>query len=126
MADKKRNEEDKHSIDELFQRSLKFKDTKEYLSFFSFIGKVLHYSHYNAMLVYMQNQNVEGRTVDRAIQEIEAETVAFLICSRWNLEKDPYEFLSYHLTEENIKQISVETIIKVADEIESKFLAKFK
>ena len=289
MKKSKRNDEDKHSIDELFQRSLKFKNTKEYLDFFRFIGKILHYSHYNATLVYMQNQNVkyfgtpgywkkefkrkvkpdarpyviivpfgpaalaydvyetegdvspdefinagfrgelfkvygdlpeellreiinnlaeykvfvrhkhfrfnkagetfndekgtiniditnelntaqkfstlihelahnflghlgnneliketvitkgtdkgkkkqekiviEGRTVSSDMQEIEAETVAFLICSRWNLENNPYEYLSYHLTEENIKQISVETIINVADEIERKFLAKFR
>ena len=44
--------QDTNSIDELFQRSLRFRDTYEFFSFFKFIGKVLHYSHYNAMLVY--------------------------------------------------------------------------
>ena len=32
-------EKDKHTIDELFQRSMQFKNSKEYWSFFNFIGK---------------------------------------------------------------------------------------
>ena len=36
---------------------------------------------------------IEGRVVSRDMQEIEAETVAFLICSRWNLENNPYVLL---------------------------------
>lgn len=282
-------DEERHAIDELFHRSLMFKNTKEYLDFFRFIGKVLHYSYYNATLVYSQNHDViyfgtpsywekkfnrkvrpdarpyviivpfgpaalaydlyetegeetpdellrkgfrgelfkvygnfseellekiiknlaeykifvnhrhlrfnkagetfyeeegiiniditnklntpqefstlihelahhflghlgnnvlikekeitrgenkgkirqekiiiKGRWVQPDIQEIEAETVAFLICSRRNLEKHPYEYLSFHLNDENIKEISVETIIKVADEIENKFLMRFR
>lgn len=292
MMARKKNQntnDDRNSIDELFQRSLRFKNTKEYLKFFRFIGKVLHYSHYNAMLIYMQNPDVnffgtpgywentfnrrvrtdarpyviivpfgpaalaydvnetegdlspedfindglrgglfkingelsedllneiitnlaeykiyvnhkhfnfnkggetykesdgkisiditnafntmqefstlihelahnflghlggneliketeiskgknkgkkrqekisiKGRTVSHDIMEIEAETVSYVICSRWGLEKYPYEYLSFHITEENIKHISVDTIIKVADEIEAKFLAKFR
>ena len=51
--------QDTNSIDELFQRSLRFRDTYEFFSFFKFIGKVLHYSHYNAMLVYWQNKDVK-------------------------------------------------------------------
>ena len=51
--------EDINSVNDLFQRSLMFKDSKEYLHFWNFIGKILHYSHYNAMLVYAQNKNVQ-------------------------------------------------------------------
>ncbi len=51
-------EDDKNAIDNLFHRSLKFRNSKEYLEFFRFLGKIFHYSHYNAMLVYWQNPEV--------------------------------------------------------------------
>ena len=289
MEEKERLEEDKHTIDELFHRSLKFKNSKEYWNFFNFIGKIIHYSHYNAMLVYMQNPEVRyfgtpgfwkktfdrtvkenarpyviivpfgpaalaynldetlgeltpdefitkgfngelfkitgdlpkelyteikkglfeykifvdevpmpfnkggetddysidrihiniskssspaqafaslihelahnflghledktlikesiiqagknkgktktetiqitGRTVDHDIREIEAETVSYVICCRWNLEQASERYISLHITEENIKKISPETIIRVADKIEDYFLKRFK
>ena len=77
MEEKERLEEDKHTIDELFHRSLKFKNSKEYWSFFNFIGKIIHYSHYNAMLIYMQNPAVRyfgtpgywKKTFDRTVNE---------------------------------------------------------
>lgn len=280
--------QDTNSIDELFQRSLRFRDTYEFFSFFKFIGKVLHYSHYNAMLVYWQNKDVKyfgtpgywknkfGRTVKEnarpyviivpfgpaalaydlyetegeespeefinrglrggifkingnlpevllkeiiqnlaeynisvefkyfrfnkggetydysdnsvkifvssefspeqafatlihelahnflghlgekylikkshkidekkegeklekihikarnvssSIREIEAEVVSYIVCSRWNLEKDPLEYISWHISQENLSKISVEKIIKVADKVENTFLEKFK
>ena len=282
-------EKDKHTIDELFQRSMQFKNSKEYWSFFNFIGKIIHYSHYNAMLIYMQdptvryfgtpgywkktfdrtvnegakpyviivpfgpaalaynlyetsgeltpdefltrgfkgelfqikgdipkelyteikkglieykiyvdevpmpfNKNgetddysngtirikisnrttpaqafatlihelahnflghmgnktliketiikagknkgkrkietiqIEGRTVGHDIREIEAETVSYVICSRWNLEQAAEKYISPHISEENMKKISPETIIRVADKIEDYFLKRFK
>ena len=280
-------EQDANSIDELFQRSLRFRDTSEFFSFFNFIGKVLHYSHYNAMLVYWQNKNVKyfgtpgywknqfkrivkpdarpyviivpfgpaalvydlyetegkespedfiknglrggffkvngnlpevllkeiirnlaeynisvefkyfrfnkggetndysnnsvkisisdeftpeeafatlihelahnflghlgekylikknpnsekkegeklekihikARNVSSSIREIEAEVVSYIVCSRWNLEKDPTKYMSWHISQENLSKISVEKIIKVADKIENTFLEKYK
>lgn len=47
------------SINELFQRSLKFTTSDECIKFFRFIAKFTHYSHYNAMLVYIQNPEVD-------------------------------------------------------------------
>ena len=290
MEDKDRLEEDKHTIDDLFHRSLKFKNSMEYIHFFRFIGKIFHYSHYNAMLVYSQNPEVQyfgtrgfwkktfyrtvnenarpyviivpfgpaalaydvretcgelppeefinkgfngelfetggylpeemyyeikkeleeykiivedapmpvnqagitddyslekihikiskrlspeqkfatlihelahnflghmeqkvltkksvytkgpnkgkpkietisipGRLVkSEDLREIEAETVSYVICCRWNLEHDAERYLSAHVTEENIKQISPELIISVADDIERYFLKRFK
>jgi hypothetical protein len=289
METKEKIEDDKHAIDDLFHRSLQFRNTEEYLRFFGFIGKILHYSHYNATLVYMQNKNVKyfgtpgfwkktfnrtvnknarpyviiipfgpatlaysvdettgklspeefiekgfngelfqikgdipeellkelkrnlaeykiyvnekimpfnkgGETYDYSIdkikidisksftpaqafaslihelahnflghmgekiltresvfvsgknkgktkietinivardvnfdmREIEAETVSYVVCSRWNLEFDPKRYISSHITERNIKNISPETIIRVADEIENYFLKRFK
>jgi hypothetical protein len=49
---------DKFTIDELFNRSLKFRNSAEFLKFFSFIAKFEHYARYNAMLVYLQNDAV--------------------------------------------------------------------
>ena len=289
MENNERIEEDKHAIDDLFHRSLNFKNSEEYLRFFGFIGKIIHYSHYNAMLVYMQKDDVyyfgtpgywkktfnrtvnvgarpyviivpfgpatlaydvmettgeltpekfiekgfngelfpirgylpeellkeikstlaeykifvheekmpfnkggetydytrekiqiniskdftpeqafatlihelahnflghmgekvlskesvfvsgknkgkpkietitiAERNVNFDMREIEAETVSYVVCSRWNLESDPKRYISSHITEENIKNISPETIIRVADEIENYFLKRFK
>ena len=49
---------DKLTIDELFHRSNKYKDSKEFVKFFNFIAGFSHYSRYNTMLVYLQNENV--------------------------------------------------------------------
>ena len=49
---------DKFTIDELLHRSWKYKDSKEFFKFFDFIAKFNHYSRYNTMLVYLQNDAV--------------------------------------------------------------------
>ncbi len=49
---------DKFTIDELLHRSWKHKDSKEFFKFFDFIAKFNHYSRYNSMLVYLQNEAV--------------------------------------------------------------------
>lgn len=49
---------DKFTIDELLHRSWKHKDSKEFFKFFDFIAKFNHYSRYNTMLVYLQNDAV--------------------------------------------------------------------
>ena len=49
---------DKFSIDELLHRSWKHKDSKEFFKFFDFIASFQHYSRYNTMLVYLQNEAV--------------------------------------------------------------------
>jgi predicted metallopeptidase len=49
---------DKLTIDELFRRSKKYQGTEEFLKFFKFISRFNHYSRFNTMLVYLQNESV--------------------------------------------------------------------
>lgn len=49
---------DKFIIDELLQKSWRFRNTDEFTKFFNFIASFHHYSRYNTMLVYIQNQAV--------------------------------------------------------------------
>ena len=49
---------DKFTIDELLHRSWKLKDSKEFFKFFNFIASFNHYSRFNTMLVYLQNDAV--------------------------------------------------------------------
>jgi hypothetical protein len=50
--------EEKFTIDELFRKSLRFRSTKDFNRFFNFISRFHHYSRYNTMLVYIQNEAV--------------------------------------------------------------------
>lgn len=49
---------DKFTIDELFRRSWSYKNSKQFVKFFDFIAGFQHYSRYNTMLVYLQNEEV--------------------------------------------------------------------
>lgn len=49
---------DKLTIDELFNRSKKYKGSKEFFRFFNFIARFYHYSRFNTMLVYLQDESV--------------------------------------------------------------------
>ena len=49
---------EKFTIDELLHRSWKHKDSKEFIKFFDFIASFHHYSRFNTMLVYLQNEAV--------------------------------------------------------------------
>lgn len=50
--------DDKITIDELLRRSWRFRSSGEFTKFFNFIARFNHYSRYNTMLVYIQNQAV--------------------------------------------------------------------
>jgi len=50
--------DDKFTIDELLRRSWRFRNSGEFTKFFNFINRFHHYSRYNTMLVYIQNQAV--------------------------------------------------------------------
>lgn len=50
--------DDKFTIDELLRRSWRFRSSDEFTKFFNFIARFHHYSRYNTMLVYIQNQAV--------------------------------------------------------------------
>lgn len=49
---------DRFTIDELFRRSQRFRDSTEFIKFFDFIARFEHYSRYNTMLVHIQNPEV--------------------------------------------------------------------
>ncbi|MEP6794271.1 MAG: hypothetical protein ABJB16_08100, partial [Saprospiraceae bacterium] len=49
---------DKLTIDELFRRSKKYQGSKAFLQFFNFIAGFHHYSRFNTMLVYLQDDTV--------------------------------------------------------------------
>ncbi len=49
---------DKFTIDELLHRSWQHKGSEEFFKFFNFIASFNHYSRFNNMLVYLQNEAV--------------------------------------------------------------------
>lgn len=49
---------DKFTIDELIKRSWNYRNSDAFVKFFHFVAKFHHYSRYNSMLVYLQNQEV--------------------------------------------------------------------
>jgi len=49
---------DKLTIDELFKRSRKYQHSSEFFRFFNFIARFNHYSRFNTMLVYLQDESV--------------------------------------------------------------------
>jgi len=49
---------DKFTIDALLKRAYFYKNSEEYIRFFSFLSRFKHYSRFNTMLVYAQNRAV--------------------------------------------------------------------
>ncbi len=59
MVHEMKNKHDhKVVIENLFERSWHFRNSEEFLKFFKFISGFHHYSRYNALLVYLQNDAV--------------------------------------------------------------------
>lgn len=52
-------EKEIQSVDALLQQSLWLKGTSEFVRMFDLIGRLSHYSRYNTLLVYLQNNDVE-------------------------------------------------------------------
>src|SRR4051794_7882086 len=48
----------KFTIDELLHRSWKHKNSESFFKFFDFIASFHHYSRFNTMLIYLQNDAV--------------------------------------------------------------------
>jgi predicted metallopeptidase len=46
------------TIDELFKRSKKYKGSEEFFRFINFVSRFNHYSRFNTMLVYLQDESV--------------------------------------------------------------------
>lgn len=49
---------DKLTIDELFKRSKEYRGSKAFFKFINFIARFYHYSRFNTMLVYLQDESV--------------------------------------------------------------------
>ncbi len=57
------------------------------------------------------------RSLGQKQQELEAETVSFLVCRHLGLRTQSLEYLAGYLTQEEWQSFSYETVIKVADRL---------
>lgn len=65
---------------------------------------------------------VKRNKLTRTAEELEAETVSYLICRKIGLESRAAEYIAGYITsDEDLKQFSHEIVIKTADKIESLF-----
>ncbi len=65
---------------------------------------------------------IEGRKLSRSAEELEAETISFLLCKKLGLETRSAEYIAGYITHENdLLQFSYEQVIKTADRIETAF-----
>jgi len=46
---------EKLTIDKLFKRSQRYRDSKEFFRFFNFIAKFTHYTRFNTMIIETTN-----------------------------------------------------------------------
>jgi len=68
----------------------------------------------------------EKRDLSRTAEELEAETVSYLISSKFGLETRSAEYIAGSIKDEkDLMRFSYETVIKVADKIENMFLKSF-
>lgn len=58
LFDKQLEQAERNTIDELFGRSIQFRNSNEYVKLINFMKRFTHYSRFNAMLVYIQNPAV--------------------------------------------------------------------
>lgn len=66
------------------------------------------------------------RKLSRTVEELEAETISFLITKRLGLESKAAEYLAAYITsDEDLEQFSYELVIKIADKIDELFLKKW-
>ncbi len=62
-----------------------------------------------------------NRKIPRETEELEAETVSYLICKKLGIEVRSEEYLSDYLSEEAFENFSYEVVVKIADKIKSMF-----
>lgn len=73
----------------------------------------------------IETKKIEYRKVSDDVCEIEAESVAYLLCLKMGLEMDPKFYLSAHLDSNNRKIVSITKIVSTADFIQDTFLQDF-
>ncbi len=67
-----------------------------------------------------------NRKLSRTGEELEAETISFLICKKLGLETRAAEYLAgYISSDKDLEEFSHELVIKIADKIEETFLKKW-
>ncbi len=65
----------------------------------------------------------ERKKISRSTEELEAETVSYLISTKLGLMPRSEEYMASHIKNiDDLLQFSYETVIKVADKIENMFL----
>lgn len=70
-----------------------------------------------------KTMNLWQRKLPRTTEELEAETVCYLICHKLGLEKRSAEYIAGYIKNENdLIQFSYENVIKTADKIEKMFI----
>lgn len=66
------------------------------------------------------------RKLERSVEELEAETVSFLVCKKIGLETKAAEYIAAYIKDErDLEKFSYETVIKVADKIDEMFIQKY-
>lgn len=66
---------------------------------------------------------IEGRTISTEKQELEAETISFLLCKKIDLQTSSAEYLAKFIkSEDDLLSFRYELVIKTADRIEKLFL----
>ena len=73
-----------------------------------------------------KSNNIKPRKLTRTAQELEAETVSYLICKKLGLNSNSSEYIAgYIQTDEDLIQFDYEAVIKTADKIELLFVKEF-
>ncbi|MEJ8756817.1 ImmA/IrrE family metallo-endopeptidase [Pontibacter sp. H259] len=63
------------------------------------------------------------RKISRSAEELEAETISYLICKKLGLQSSSAEYIAGYITcETDLIEFSYETVIKIADKIEKLFV----
>jgi len=71
-----------------------------------------------------QSMRLQTRKLSRTTEELEAETVSFLVCSRIGLISNAPDYLAgYIKTEKDLEFFSYEFVIKTADKIENMYIS---
>lgn len=74
-----------------------------------------------------KNQNIKQRKIGRSVEELEAESVSYLICHGLGLITSSAKYIAgYIKNEEDLVNFSYENVIKVTDKIDSLFIKKSK
>lgn len=111
--------------------SLKEEHTKEQ-NFATLIHELAHLflGHTGHELLKKKTENgkekeirIQNRVFSISAQELEAESVSYIVCTRFGLETESEKYLAGYITNKrDFEEFSFENVIKTADKIENLFL----